>query len=206
MSSGSDTSFDKEIDFNLTAEIGFLYNFRALTIRAGILFMIPTRHDDIKGTNSSGTELFNLETDISVIAPSLFIESDLYKSATFRAFLVGGAGFGIVDVKNVYTMTAAGTTAFAVGDYEEKFDEETLMGSASLGIEYLFADTVTMLWEFGYRYMVSDDFKHKRDADTIIGSVSRGQNVVNSDGAIRSIDFSGMYASVGFRFYIDILN
>ena len=80
------------------------------------------------------------------------------------------------------------------------------MGSASLGIEYLFADTVTMLWEFGYRYMVSDDFKHKRDADTIIGPVSRGQNVVNSDGAIRSIDFSGMYASVGFRFYIDILN
>ncbi len=204
LTSGTDTQYDKSIDFNTSAEIGFLYHFNKVAFKVGVLYLFPERLSDIKGSNTSGTDLFNLEVDISALVPMLAIEFDMSRTDTFRTFLSLGGGYGFVSAKNIYTMTAAGTSAFGVTDYEEKFDDEAFLYTGALGMEYLLADTVTMNLEAGYRYLVANELEHKANAETIAGPVGQGEKVVNPDGSGRVLDFSGAYVAIGFRFYIEI--
>ncbi|MGE5087220.1 MAG: hypothetical protein ACM3MG_13020 [Bacillota bacterium] len=189
------------VGYNYSGEFGFMYSRKFANLRFGFEILKPQKVDNISGTNSSGTQLYTETSDILAYAPKLSVDFNLHGTKEFRSFLSLSAGYGSMTVKNSYSYTAAGTAAYPGVDSATEAKGNATLLAASLGYEGVLSDTTTYVFEFGYRSMKFDSLKYSKAYTTMTGAVSSGDSVMNG-GSNRSIDFSGGFLSLGFRFYL----
>jgi hypothetical protein len=125
-----------------------------------------------------------------------------YKGQNTRALLGFGYGVAIASLDNEYTMTSAGRTALGVSDFKESATGVSPLMQTYLGFEFLFADTVTATIQGGYRWCTVKTFKSTEDTTAISGPQKKGDDIINMDGGPRSMDLSGAFVGVNFRFYL----
>lgn len=184
-------TYDKEVGNNYTGEFGFLYSTPHASLRFGFEIFKPFALTEVVAQNA-GVDVYTLKSDITGYAPKLGLELNLYKSKYYRAFLLGYVGSASVSYKNEYTTHT-----------EEAKSSATLSGG-SLGFEGLLTDTTTFILEGGYRSLNFLELNYANNVTTGIDGAAHaiGDPVLDINGDKRSLNFSGMYLSVGFRFYL----
>jgi hypothetical protein len=203
---GTGTSYADSVAYNFSGEIGFLLRFKdRVTFRAGMELLQTKPLKEIAGKNAAGTTtLFNLTSEVLILHPTGTFEFNIAPDTDSRTFLFLGAGVADITVDNEFALTTDGETNFGITSFTEKMEAYGLSYHGGIGYETLMADTVTVSFELGYRYLPINELKFKSDVTTIAqGAVTKGTVVRNADGGKRSLDMSGVYVSMGFRFYID---
>lgn len=202
-SSGANTTVDGQAASNTGGEFGFLYATPVLSFKFGLELMAPTKQKGIKGYDAADTELFSLDSESTLMIPKAGLEFNVQQWQQSRLFLLVGAGMANLTTKNTYDMTAAGTAALSANDYNEELKASALMYEASLGFETVLSDTTTWILEAGYRQLKFSELKHNKDATLIGGSsAEKGDVATKNDGDNRTLDMSGYYAGLSFRFYL----
>jgi len=191
---------------NFSGELGFLTNLgEVVSFRVGAE-VLQSRVSDIIGSDSGGTKLYNLTSEVFVFNPVATLELNISTSDSFRFSVFGGVGLADVSVDNKYAFTSSGLSTLGVSsDYTEKSGALVISAHYGAQIEFAFADTSSMALELGYRYMPVKELKYKGDESTILGAVSKNDTVLNTDGSNRNLDLGGFYAALAFRFYIAFL-
>ncbi|WII72850.1 hypothetical protein QJS83_03070 [Bdellovibrio sp. 22V] len=200
--SGATIGFSEEVKYNYSGEFGFLYSRPQASLRFGFEILKPQTMNN--STANNGTDdLYTASSDLLGYAPKLTLEVNLQRTNTYRSFVSLTGGYANVTMKNDYTLTAAGQTAFpGVSDHAvEAKGSGTLLG-ASLGYEGIMTDTTTVLVEFGYRQLKVDNLEYTKSVTTFSGAKNSGDPVLTSSGSKRELDFSGAFISIGFRFYL----
>ncbi|QDK44265.1 hypothetical protein DOM22_03395 [Bdellovibrio sp. ZAP7] len=182
-------------------EFGFLVSTKPMNLAFGIEFLKPGVVDNISGTNSGGTQLYSATSEVLGYAPKVTLEFNLHGDNVSRSFVAVGLGYATVSLKNSYTMTAAGTSAYPGVDTTIESKGNATELSAGLGYEGILSDTVTYAFQFGYRQLKVDNLKYSKDYNTFNGTVSSGGSVHNG-ASNRVLDLSGGFLSLGFRFYM----
>lgn len=202
----SDVQFDQTSDLNYGAEIGAIINLKYLNFRVGVGFLRPKSLVEARATDSTGTLLYKLNSDITAVMPLAGLEFFLEEKKRSRVSLALTGGLASVDMQNNYSFTSEGLAAYSLSaDYREQGQGSAYMGSIAIIYETLMTDTVTANFELGYRELIVESLVHKIDANTILGSVTAGDQVKNTDGSNRALNLSSYYIGVSFRFYIGIL-
>lgn len=207
---GSGTSLSSEKpSLNYSGELGFLFKIHDnVNLRAGAE-ILQARVSQLKGTNASGQELYELESDIFAFNPIATLEFNW--SAGEKSRFVGYLGFGLANVRldNKYVMTAQGVSDLNQDTYTEKSEGSFINGVVGLGWEGLFVDNVTALLDVGFRFLDVNKLKHSADNPNLDGSggtSSKGSELTNiDDGSPRVFDLGGPFIGLSFRFYIDII-
>ncbi|MCB0391075.1 MAG: hypothetical protein KDD58_07285 [Bdellovibrionales bacterium] len=205
--SGNSTVFTGEDHaYNYSGEIGFLLNIGDFaTFRVGAE-LIQSKESEVVGSSAGGTKYFDLVSDVFVFNTTGTLEYHIFSTDTTRLSLFGGVGLGSISMDLDYTFTSAGLSAFSLSsDYTEKTTSYIIGAHAGAQYEFLFADTVTMALEAGFRHLPVPKLDYKEDAATIYGAVTKGSRAKNQDGTNRTLDLSGYYVGLGFRFYLDFL-
>lgn len=197
--SGVDVSGN--VGYNYSGEFGFMYSRKLVNLRFGFEILKPQKLDNISGTNSSGTQLYTETSDILAYAPKLSVDINLHGTNEFRSFVSLSAGYGSVTLKNSYSYTAAGSAAYPGVDSSIEAKGTATLLAASLGYEGVLSDTTTYVFEFGYRSLKFDSLEYSKAFTTMTGAVSSGDPVMNG-ASKRSLDLSGGFLSLGFRFYL----
>lgn len=205
-SSGTGTVFTDKVEFNYSGAFGFALGLGPVNLRIGIEALLPQDLESADGDNASDVQLLDLDSSGFAYVPNVAIEFVLFQEQTARFFGGISVGYATVKMTNKYSFTSDGTTAFGVADYSEVVQGNAIGGSVYGAIETLFTDNVTFNAEVGYRLYQFKDLEHGQATTTINGAVAEGDPVVNNDGTKRELDFKGLYAGVGFRFYIDFPN
>lgn len=196
------TTFDKKVSTATSAEGGFSLAFSRIALRVGIDYIMPRTQTGIIATNSSGTKLYDLTSDVSAFSYMGNLEFIAYRSTSSRAIFGGGYGISTVSLSNEYTMTTAGQTLFNIGGYTEKASGMAPVMQGYVGYEVLFTDTATATIQAGYRYLIVTELKANQDATSISGQEKNGQKITNYDGSDRSLNLSGGFVGIVFRFYL----
>ena len=193
------------VEFEYLAEFGLvLHLVETLNFKAGVEALQAQQVSDVKGTHSSGAELYTLESSTFVWNPNLSVEYIYRQTPTLRFFSYFGMGRGSLTLENKYQMTTLGESTY-VPTYTEKLEGSALAYFGGFGLEALLSDTTTIQIDAGYRHLKFTQLKHKGNATTIQGSFAKGDVAENDDGSGRTLDFSGFYMGLSFRFYIEIL-
>ena len=203
---GTDTVYADEVAYNFSGEIGFLLRFKdRVTVRVGMEVLQTKPLNEISGKNPSGVNRFLLTSKVLVLQPVATIEVNLAPNPESRFYFFAGAGLSDVTMDNEFAMTATGTSELGgITDFAEKTTAYGISGHGGVGYEILMADTVTVAFELGYRYLPVPKLEFKNDVTTIAqGAVVKGDTVLNYDSSKRSLDMSGPFVGLGFRFYID---
>ena len=113
----------------------------------------------------------------------------------------------MATVSNGDNFTSTGLTQYgASGNFTEKWSGDTISYVAGLGAEYHAFNNTTFAIEAGYRYMQFDEFKYASAGSAVRGSsvttVNSGDIVTDNGGGRVSINMSGLFAGVVFRFYV----
>ncbi len=188
-------TYSPDVKYNYGGEFGFLYSKSLLNLRFGFEVLKPSQVDS---TASNGSEQYVVSSDILGYAPKLSIEFNLRPTPQSRSFIALTVGSASVTLKNDYAFTAAYP---GVDSTMEAKGSGTLLG-ASMGYEGILTDTTTIMCEVGYRNLLIDNLKYSKDVTTFTGAHASGDAVLNSSGEQRTLDFSGVIISVGFRFYL----
>lgn len=203
-SSGSQTIFKDSADFNWGGEIGFAFPSKDYSLKIGLLVVAPSVSSDIKGKNSSGTELMSLDSSVFGFFPMAHFEYYVAKNHLGRVYLSFGGGYGKVSMKNNYTFTAAGDTAYSpLTSFTEKATQYTYLVETAIGYEMSFVQSVTFSFDFGYRYSVARSLEYSGAGSDFNGGHNEGDPVLNSDGTHRSLDLGGVFTGLSFRFYFN---
>jgi opacity protein-like surface antigen len=201
-SSGFGTVFDKKPQRNISAEFGFLFGIGGpLTLRLAGELLMPQRFEDINGTNSAGTALFTLKSEVLAYLLMSHIEYSIPLSPRTRFYLDGGVGLAQVTVDQTYTMTTAGAAAL-VPSYNETAVNRVTALSASLGYEFVMSDVVTAAFDLGYRHIPVSRLDATKAVTAIAGNEANGSSIKNGDGTDRIADLSGFFLGLAFRFYL----
>jgi opacity protein-like surface antigen len=153
-SSGGDVGVADDYQFEYGGELGFSYAFtEQVHMRLGAELIRHGPVSGTKGTNSSGTEYFSLDSSVVVFNPNLTLEYVYSTYGNLRFYALGGVGLADVTVDNKYTMTSSGSTALSVSDFTEKLHSSAYSAHAGIGLESLFTDNVTFSFEVDYRYL-----------------------------------------------------
>lgn len=203
-SSGSDISVDKQISTNASGEIGLLLTTPKLNLKLGAELLLPKQYSDIEGTDAAGTSMFNLRSKIYALIPMATLEILAYQTPTSRLILAAGGGLAFVTLDNTYTMTSAGTTTLGVGDFTESASATVTALQVYTGYEMLFTDTVTAVFNLGYRHIPVPALKSSKATTAISGTQAEGDELKNMDGTSRSINLGGVFVGLSFRFYIGL--
>jgi hypothetical protein len=195
-------TIDANHRYNLSGEFGFLYARPSANLRFGLEVLHPLDIKEQSATNSSGTSLYTLTNEISVLIPKVDLEIILKHWSDVRLFLVAGAGYGNLAARNAYSFTSAGSSAYSLANFDEDLRGNAPMYEGALGIEGLLSDMTTYVLQAGYRSLKFDQIKHNRDATTFQGSVVKGDPATNMDGSSRTIDLSNYFVGVSFRFWL----
>lgn len=191
-------TYSGKVTYNYTGEFGFLYSTPAASLRFGFEIFKPSALKEVMATNSGGTDIYSLGSDITAYAPKVGIEINLQRTPTFRAFLSAVAGTGSVSYKNDYVIL----NYPGVSDHSVEAKGSGTLYGGSLGVESHLTDTTTYIFEFGYRQMKVDNLKYSKDVTTFGGGKVAGDEVLDASGTKRVLDFTGGYVSLGFRFYM----
>ena len=200
-------SVDGSSQYQYGGELGAALNFGNLQVRLGAEVIQHRPVSEGKGTDSSGAQMFTLNSSVFVFNPNVTFEYSYAGSGDMRYYGALGGGYANVTVVNEYKMTGAGTTRFGVTDFDEKMETTVYELHAETGLETLFTDNVTFLAGVGYRHFLVPCLKYKNDASTIStpGGVIKVDPVLNEDGSKRHLNLGGFFASIGFRFYLNFM-
>jgi opacity protein-like surface antigen len=205
-SAGSNVDFDKKAHYNLSGEVGFIvYSTSHFNLRVGGELMSTDSVMGAKGSSGSGTPLFDLDSRVLAVNPMATFEY-IFKPTDHSRFLAYlGLGSATVSLKNSYTFTSAGQTVFGQGaSLSESSTAQVTNYNLGVGYEILFVDSVTAMFDLGYRYMPVNELKYTKATTTFDGTaVGKGDKVINADGSTRKFDLSGVYLGVSFRFYVN---
>ncbi len=208
-SSGQDTSVDGETKFSYGGELGFQIGFGSnLNLRMGAEVIQHRPVKDAKGTNSSGTERFELDSNVFIFNPNFTFEYAYATSGATKMYMGAGMGYANITIENRYTMTATGTSELGgVTDFNEKIEGTSTSFHVLTGIETTFVDNSTLSLDVGYRYLRTKELKYKAPANNIVspGGVAEGDIVRNHDGTDRSMDLGGLYFGMTLKFYLNFL-
>lgn len=203
-SSGAQTVFDEGADFNWAGELGFFFPTKDYSFRLGLQIIAPSIGSNKKGSNSGGTELMTLDSSVTGFFPMAHLEYYVAQNALGRVYLSLGGGFGKVTLKNDYTFTAAGDTAYSpLTSHSQRASQLVYILETSVGYEMPFVQTTTFAIDFGYRYAVANDLEYEGAGSDFNGGHTDGASVVNSDGKKKSLDLGGVFTGLSFRFYFN---
>lgn len=194
-------SVSGETKYNYGGEFGFLLSRRLVNVAFGIGILKPSPVNNISGADGGGTQVYSGESEILGFVPKVSVEFNLHGDNQSRSFISVSGGLASVTLKNSYTLTAAGTTAYPGVDtvLESKGSGTEL--AAGIGYEGVLSDSVTYAFQFGYKQLKIDNLKYSKDYNTFNGAVSSGAAVMNGSSS-RVLDLSGGFISLGFRFYM----
>lgn len=199
-SSGSGNVPDKDVSYDYSGEIGFLFKTKRANILMGGEFL-QTQTVSSNLNNPSGTSLASLTSTVYGIIGDFGLEFILRPRVT-NHFLIGIEGcYANVNYNNNYAFTPAGTAKYSLADYTERGSGYGFGGKAYVGFEFLFTDNVTLSTSLGYRYLPIYSLNYDQDAKTINGNVSSGGAVQNNDGSNRQLDLGGPFFGLSLRFY-----
>lgn len=201
-SSGAQTVFGDEPGLNYSGELGISFSSVFMHFTLGLEFIAPEKMD-IEGSNSAGTKLMDLESNIraTVLKAGLFFPMMVTNS--YRSYVGVTGGLASLKMENTYELTATGQGLYSLTNYSETAEATATTFGLIVGFEYNFADTSTVIIEGGYRYLPVDEWEYSKADTGFTGSYSKGDPVVNHDGSKRETDLSGLYLGIGFKLYID---
>ncbi len=183
-------------------EFGFVYSTRYLNVRFGLEVVRPPTLA-VTASNSAGTKLYDLSSEITAVIPKIGIEYNIRQWHETRLFLNGNYGLGNLGMNNSYTFTSTGTAAPMSGaDYTEEGRGTAALTEGCIGLETLMFDTTTLVFDVGYRQLNFTSLTQNRSATTLNGAVAKGDTMLNTDGSKRSVNMTGTYAGLAFRFWI----
>lgn len=196
-------SYDQSLTLLYAGEFGLVYATPTVNFRFGIEIIRPPTLKDVKATDAGGTELYTLNSDVSVVIPKVGLELNMKKWKTSRLYLMASYGQGNLGMVNSYTMAAAGTTLTGKSDFTEDGRGTGTQMEGALAFEMLAFDSTSLALEVGQRTLKFDSIKHSRDTNSIAqGSVTKGAEMLNADGTARTLDFTGFFAALNFRFWV----
>lgn len=199
---GSNITHGGGANYNYSGEFGFIYSRPAASLRFGFEIIKPTAVEGSVASNGTD-DLYSANSEILGYAPKIALELNLHGNATSRSFVSMGVGSASVTMKNNYTLTAAGQTAFpGVTDHDVEAKGSGTLLNASLGYEGLLTDTTTIVVEFGYRQLNIDNLEYTNTVTTFKGPVSSGDKVTTTTGEQRDLNLTGGFIALGFRFYL----
>lgn len=204
LSSGTTNTFDRKVQSNYSGEFGILFSLSRFNLRIGAELLSPREISDVVGTSAAGVEQFSLDTKILALIPHAALEFALLQSNTAKLLVGGGLGAASVSLDNTYKMTAAGTASSGLSDFTESSKGLTYMGQIYGAVEFLLSDNVTTVLDVGYRYFYLKKLTYTRDGSSYAGTQVKDNEVVNMDGARRSLDLGGYFVGLGFRFYLQL--
>ena len=195
----SSITYDKSQTYNYSGEFGFLYSTPAVSFRFGFEVLKPPALTSVTATNGGATA-YTLNSTYTGFAPKLGVEINLKKSSTWRLFLMGFYGSASVSYKNDYTIV----NYAPITDHSEEFKGSAALYGGTLGFEGLLTDTTTYLIEAGFRRLDVTNLNYSKDVTTGIDNKAHaaGDPALDVNGNQRTLDFSGAYLSIGFRFYM----
>lgn len=200
-SSGVDTEFDQSLKSALSYEFGFAYGFRKFRFLFGFQFLRPSLLE-VTGSDAGGVAQYTLTHDLSAFIPRVGLEISIKQWKENRFYFEALYGSATVTASNTYAFTAAGTGSFGLADFKEEVRGTAPMMQAGVGFETLAFDSTTLHLSLGYRNFVVSSLKHNMNSTGFQGAVAEGDPATNNDGADRSLDLNGLYASVLFRFWL----
>lgn len=202
---GAGTTLNGASKYNYGAELGVALAMGANThLRFGAE-MIQESPVNGSGADSSGVKRYDITSSVFVFNPNVAVEHVWSSSGNVRYYFSLGAGYAMVSASNDYKMTGAGVSALGVSDFKENMAATALSGQASLGLETLFLDNVTLLADVGYRYLPVRQMKYTGDVKNFAGTFAKGDTVTNSDGSKRTLNLGGIFLGVTFRFYLNFM-
>jgi hypothetical protein len=207
-SSGTGTSVDGTSKYSYGGELGLVLAITpSFHMRFGAELMQSRPVTYAPGSSSSGTELFRLDSTMSVFNPNVTFEGVFKSTGATRYFGMAGVGLASLTLENKYAMTSAGTSALGVSDFDEKMTGSAVESHLGVGFETLFTDNATFSMDLGYRYLIVKSLKYKSDVNNIVSpsGVHAGDPVLNSDGSARKLNLSGVNIGVSFRFYLNFI-
>ncbi len=194
------SSFDMKAQSNYSAEFGFLASTRRFNFKVFAEYLFPKHLTNVTASNSSGTAVYNLDTDVTVVIPGGGIEYAMKVGNTWRWLLGGGFGYAIATMDNKYTFTTAGQS-YGLSNFEENATSTSSMYMGYTSLEFQFTEIGTMMLTAGYRYLRFNSFSSTSNVTGFSGSEASGSTLTNQDGSNRTMNLSGPYAGVTFRFY-----
>lgn len=202
-SSGGETvNFDKLVPYQFGGEFGLLFSKPFGGFRVSLDLVSPRSLDGVSGSNAAGTPLMTFDSQISGYGPSAHIEFYLARGKQSKAVLSLGASYLTVNILNSYRLTAAGTSTYTgIVDHTEETSARGFSPIASLGWEFSAFDNVTILADIGYRYLVLSSFTFVRNGTTFTGTMAPGTAAKNVLGQERTLNLSGLWTGISFRFY-----
>lgn len=199
--SGAGVTFSGGTNYNYSGEFGFLYSRPYASLRFGLEIFKPSLLNS--AATSGGADLYTAQSDIMGYAPKISLEVNLNRGGTYRSFIAVMAGTASMTLKNDYVLTSAGQSAYpGVADHSIEVKGSATLLAATLGYEGLLTDTTTIFVEFGYRQLKFDNLKYTKDVTTFSGTKTSGDTLENAVGAPRTLDFSGGFIGLGFRFFL----
>ncbi len=205
--SGVNTEFaGPEHKANFSGELGFLYTMSPrLTLRLGAE-VIQAHQSEIVGQAANETKYFDLVSDVFVFSPNATFEWHIDTADWYRLSFFVGAGYATVTSDLNYTFTTAGKAALGVSaDYDEAGAARLISGHTGFIFEMAMIDTVTTVLELGFRHMPIPKLTYADNVTTITGAQAKGDTILDQDGSNRTLDMSGYYLGLSFRFFISIL-
>jgi hypothetical protein len=202
--SGSQTNFDKKVNYNDALELGFVFPNPAFSLLVGFQVINPQKLTAIDGKKSDGTSLMTVDSNIYGFFPVARFEYYLMKTPGSRMTISAGGGYGKVIAKNNYNMTSAGTTLYSTSSFDNSVSQNTFLAETAVGYEFTFGQNVTALFDVGYRYAVAHNLKYDSDSPNFAGGThAEGSDAVDTNGNAEKIDLSGFYGGFAFRFYFN---
>lgn len=202
-SSGTNISLDSQHKSVRSGEFGFIYSTLLTNIRVGLSVLVPESLQNQSGQNSSGTEVYSLNSELTVTSPTLALEFNFMRSPRSRGVFSLGLGYANLVARNAYTINSSGQSLFGITDFSEELRSTALMYEAGVGYEFLMTDTTTFIVEGGYRWLNFTEIKHNKAVTTFQGVVAKGDIAKNMDGTARSLNITSGYAGISFRIWID---
>lgn len=203
-SSGADTFFSDKPKYHLSGEFGFVWApTDRVAVRLGLESIMSQKLKEIDGKDAGGTILMKVDSQVSAFNPNLSLELSFISEDKQKLFMFGGAGYSMVRVSTEYGLTAAGQTLYSItDDYKESLEGLSYSGHAGVGYEVHMVDTVTALFELGYRHFILRELKHRSSVEAIGGPVSKGETARTNTGKKRKLDMGGVFLGLSFRFYM----
>ncbi|MCB0349919.1 MAG: hypothetical protein KDD38_01975 [Bdellovibrionales bacterium] len=209
--SGSDTQFEDDVDYNFSGEIGFAFLLgESLSFRAGVEGL-QTKSIIATGTNGATTDYMDVDSKSVAFNPNVSLEFGFLNTGTSRAYVFAGAGYANVKVTNAYSLTTAGAAYYtAPATFKETWAATVLNYNVGAGYEMFILDNVTFSIDGGWRFFKASGFEYDSATTAIrgagAGAVASGATVTDNLGNKPELDLGGAYVGIMFKFYIPPLN
>lgn len=198
-----DYSYSESYTLSGGGEFGFLYNRGSVGYRFGIEILHPNKLEGILVKDTNQQTLYSVASDMTGYSPKLGIELGLYSRPNSRWRLLVYGGTATVTLKNDFTLTATGSTTFpGVSDHSVNIKATGTQTGGAITYEFLFNDSTTFFFDMGYRSLVLNSLTYSQAVTTFSGLKAQGDEVLDSTGSAKSLNFSGYLLNFGFRIFM----